>query len=693
MTKQEVQERIKKLKREINYHRYLYHVLDRQEISDAALDSLKHELERLEKEFPEFLTPDSPTQRMGGKPLSGFKKVRHTVPMLSLNDAFSETELKEWENRLNKLTAGKKLDYFAEIKVDGFAVSLIYKNGVLKTGSTRGDGKVGEDVTENLKTIESIPLILHDVSEFGKEKEIRHILEKFPRVKKAAAKIPNTFEVRGEVYMTKKAFEQVNCEQEKKGLPKFANPRNIAAGSVRQLDPKITASRKLDFLAYDILTDLGQETHEEEHLIAKLFGFKTVDLAEYCKDSKEILGFWKRVFAKRERLPLLIDGIVAQANEGKIFERMGVAGKAPRGAIAFKFPAKEATTVVEDIFVQVGRTGVLTPVSVLKPVEIGGVTVSRATLHNMDEIERLDVRIGDTVIVQRAGDVIPDVARVIKNLRPGKSRKFRMPKTFCGQTVIRKEGEAAHKIPHPEKCELVTREKFYHFVCKNAFDMRGLGPKIIDRLFDEGLVQDPADLFLLKEKDIEILERFAEKSAENLIRSIQSRKEIELPRFIYALGILHVGEETAIDLAEHFGTLEKLMESSREELTGIPDIGPVVAGSIYDWFQEKRNQDFIKKLLRAGARVKSCKLKVKSLKLEGLTFVLTGSMESMTRDEAKEKIRGLGGDISESVSGKTDYVIAGSEPGSKLEKAKKLDVRIIDEKEFLKITRGETSKV
>lgn len=684
MNLKKAKERIGKLKQEINYHRYLYHILDRQEISDAVLDSLKHELEKLEKEFPEFITSDSPTQRVGGKPLSGFKKVRHSSPMLSLNDTFSKDELREWENRMIKINSGTKPDYFAEIKVDGFAISLIYENGVLKTGSTRGDGKIGEDVTENLKTVESIPLTLHDVSEFSHEKEVKRILENFLRVKKAVLKMPRMLEVRGEVYMTKRTFDAINREQDKKGLLKFANPRNIAAGSVRQLDPKVTASRKLDFLAYDIVTDLGQETHEEEHLIAKLFGFKTMELAEYCKDIYAVLHFWKKVLVRREKLPFLIDGIVVQVNNGRLFEKLGVAGKAPRGVIAFKFPAKEATTVVEDIFVQVGRTGVLTPVAVLKPIEVGGVTITRATLHNMDEIERLDVRIGDTVIVQRAGDVIPDVVKVIKNLRFSTSRKFRMPRKFCEQAVIRKEGEVAHRIPYPEKCELVTREKFYHFVSKNALDIQGLGPKIVDRLFEEGLVRDPSDLFLLKEKNIEALERFAKKSAENLINSVQSKKEIELPRFIYALGILHVGEETAIDLAEHFGTLDKLKNASLEELKAVANIGEVVAKSIYDWFREEKNRDFVKKLLRAGVHPKGYRIKTEGLKLKSLTFVLTGGLESISRDQAKEKIRSLGGEISESISKKTSYVIAGSEPGSKLERAKKLGVKIIGEKEFLK---------
>ncbi|MBI2121775.1 MAG: NAD-dependent DNA ligase LigA [Candidatus Sungbacteria bacterium] len=692
MNKQEAKERIEKLRKEINYHRYLYHVLDRQEISDAANDSLKHELAKIEERFPEFKTADSPTQRVGGRPLPGFKKIKHGSPMLSLNDVFTEEELRDWEERIKKLVTSYQLpatslDYFAELKVDGFAISLIYENGIFKTGSTRGDGKIGEDVTENLKTIESIPLRLHDPKEFSKEKEVREIFKKFPRVREAVSKIPGIIEVRGEVYMTKKSFEAVNKEQEKKGLPVFANPRNIAAGSMRQLDPKVAASRRLDFFAYDLVTDLGQKTHEEEHLIAKLFGFKTMDLVRRCDDLGEVMKFFREVGDKREKLPFLIDGVVAQVNSGDIFERLGVVGKAPRGAVALKFPGKEATTVVEDIIVQIGRTGVLTPVAVLKPVDVGGVMVSRATLHNMDEIKRLDVRSGDTVIVQRAGDVIPDIVKVFPNLRPKGSREFRMPRIFCGQKVVRREGESAHKILYPERCKLVVHEKFYHFVSKHAFDIQGLGPKIVDRLIEEGPVKDPADLFLLKESDVAPLERFAEKSAENLIRSIQEKKEIELPRFIYALGILHVGEETAIDLAGNFGTLEKLERASFEKLNGIMNIGPVVAQSIYEWFQEPRNKELIKKLLKVGVNPKSYKPPTTSHKLKGMTFVLTGGLESMSRDEAKARIRAWGGDISETVSKKTSYVVAGSDPGSKLKHAQKLGVKVIDEKEFLQLIR------
>lgn len=681
-------ERAAKLRKEIERHRYLYHVLDKSEISDAALDSLKRELSELEEKHPELVTPDSPTQRVGGKPLPGFKKVRHSSPMLSLNDAFAENEFTAWVERIARLLSSREreeTDYFAELKVDGFAISLTYENGMLATASTRGDGKTGEEVTENVKTIESVPLRLHTWNDLKHESALRRLLEKFPRVKRATSRIPKILEVRGEVFMMRHEFDRINKEQKEKGQPLYANPRNFAAGSIRQLDPRIAASRHLDFFAYDVVTDLGQRTHEEEHAMATLFGFKTIEPAKRCKTPDDVVAFWRHVDQIREKLPFLIDGIVVQVNEGRVFEKLGVAGKAPRGAIAFKFPAEEATTVVRDIIVQVGRTGVLTPVAVLEPVKIGGVTVSRATLHNRDEIERLGVRIGDTVIVQRAGDVIPDVVRVIKNLRPRNAKRFRMPRTFCRQSVVKKEGEVAHRILHPEKCELVQRERFYHFVSKNAFDIQGLGPKIVDRLIDEKLAQDPADLFLLKEGDVRPLERFAEKSAENLIGAIQEKKAVELPRFIFGLGIPHVGEETALDLAARFGTLKALQDAGRDEIDSVPDIGGVVAKSVYDWFQDKQHREFLKKLAKSGVKIKSHHRPKTRQKFAGQSFVLTGGLESMTRDEAKKRIRELGGEISESVSKKTDYVIAGSDPGSKFDKAKKLGVKVIDEKEFLKI--------
>lgn len=681
-----IEKRVKELRKEISHHRYLYHVLNRQEISDAALDSLKHELTQLEEQHPNLITPDSPTQRVAGKPLPGFSKVRHETPMLSLADAFSEEELIEWETRIKKLLPkNAPLDYFAELKVDGFAVSLVYEDGVFTTGSTRGDGMVGENVTENLKTIDSIPLRLRQMREIARVRTSARILKKFPRVRAAITTPPRHIEVRGEVYMTKKVFDEINTEQRAKGLPLFANPRNIAAGSMRQLDPAMAASRKLDFLCWQLVSDLGQETHEEEHLIAHLLGFKTVDLAQRCKDTDTVMAFWQHVLDSRDTLPFLIDGIVVQVNSEQIFRELGVTGKTPRGAIALKFPAEEATTIVQRIIVQIGRTGVLTPIAILRPVSVAGVTVSRATLHNLDEIRRLDVREGDTVIIRRAGDVIPDIVQVLPKLRPRASKKFQMPKKFCDQKVIRMPGEVAHRIEHPEQCELVQRERLYHFVSKNAFDIAGLGPKIIDRLLDEGLIQDAADFFSLTEGDVKPLEQFAEKSSSNLIAAIQQKKRADLPRFIFSLGILHVGEETAIDLAARFGTLEALQSASQETLEQIPNIGPVVGKSVAAWFRNVRNRELLKKLAKFGVRPHPYRKPTHSAsRFTGLTFVLTGTLSGLSRDQAKTRIRELGGTVSESVSKKTSFVVAGTDPGSKLEKAQKLGVKILNEKEFLR---------
>lgn len=651
MNKKEAKKRIKRLKKVINHHRYLYHVLDKQEISDAALDSLKKELFDLEKEFPEFITSDSPTQRVSGKPLEKFKKVKHPKPMLSFNDAFSEKDMEDWLERISKLLTKKEvseIDFFCEFKIDGLAIELIYENEILKTGSTRGDGIIGEDITQNLKTIEAIPL----------------------RIKTEAQLV-----VRGEVFIPKKEFERFKTT--------YANPRNLAAGSVRQLDPKITASRHLDSFAYDLITDLGQKTHEQKHKILKELGLKTNSYNKYCKDLPEVFKFYKDIQKIREKIPYEIDGLVIIVNSNRVFEKLGVVGKAPRGAIAFKFPGRQATTIIEDIKVQIGRTGALTPVAYLKPVQVGGVIISRATLHNEDEIKRLKVKTGDTVIVERAGDVIPDIVKVLPEMRTGKEKEFKMPKLcpVCKSKIIRPKGEVVSRCSNPN-CFAQKREYFHHFVSKAAFNIEGLGKKIVDQLVEENLVSDAVDLFELKQGDLLPLKRFAEKSSENIIKAIQSKKEITLPRFIFALGIRNVGEETALDLAEYFGKLEKLEKAGLEELENIEDIGPIVAKSIYAWFREKRNIEFLEKLKRA-VRIKNYELGIKNKKLKSKTFVLTGGLETMTRDEAKERIRELGGDISESVAKTTDYVIVGSEPGSKYDKAKKLGVKIINEKEFI----------
>ncbi len=626
--------------------------MDKQEISDAALDSLKKELADLERQWPDLVTLDSPTQRVGGQPLAKFKKVAHSRPMLSLVDAFSREELEDWETRIKKLAPHSQFDYYAEVKMDGLAVALIYEQGILVQGATRGDGKVGEEVTENLKTIESIPLSL--------EKPY-----------------PARVEVRGEVYMSKKNFDQLN----KKEGQKFANPRNAAAGSIRQLDPKIAASRQLDFMAYDLVTDLGLTTHAAVHQKLADLGFRSNDQNQACRNLTAVQEYYQKIGQLRKNFDYWSDGIVVNVNNLELYQKLGVAGKAPRGALAYKYPAEQATTIVEDIQVQVGRTGALTPVAHLKPVPVAGSIVSRATLHNEDEIKRLDVRIGDTVILQKAGDIIPDIVEVLKNLRPRGARPYQFPKIcpVCQSMVVRQSGEAAHYCTN-KKCFAQEKEKFYHFVSKKAFDIEGLGPKIIDQLIDEGLLSSPADLFDLTVGDLQPLARFAEKSAANLIAAIKEAKKVELGRLIYALGIRHVGEETAQDLAGYFGRLEKLMAASPEELLKIHDLGEVMAESINQYFQNKQNQKLVESLVSKGLKI--INPGPSGTKLQGQIFVLTGTLPHWSRAEAKEKIRRAGGEISSSVSKETDWVVAGAEAGSKLGKAKQLGRKIITEAEL-----------
>lgn len=683
--KQEVKQRIEKLRKLINYHRYLYHVLDRQEISDEALDSLKKELFDLEQESPELITPDSPTQRVGGQPLKEFKKFRHEERMLSLNDIFSEQEFRDWVERISKLLSAKEnaeLDFFCELKLDGLAMEFIYKDAVLATGSTRGDGTTGEDVTVNIRTIEAVPLELREATETCEELEKEGLKDIAKNIRNKGLK---EVIARGEVFLTKKEFEKINKIQKEKGLALYANPRNIAAGSIRQLDPKVTASRKLDSNAYELLTDFGETTHEQKHKILKALGFKTNKNNQYCKNAGEVFNFHKYWEKNRDKLPYEIDGIVVVINNNDIFEKLGVVGKTPRGAVAYKFPLKQATTIVEDISVQVGRTGAITPVAHLAPVNISGVTVTRATLHNEDEIKRLGIKIGDTVIVGRAGDVIPDIIKVLPELRTGKEKDFKMPKfcPSCKTKLVKSETEALLRCPNP-KCFARQRRSMYHFVSRSAFDMRGLGPKIINKLLDEGLIQTPADLFELKEGDVLQLERFAEKSAEKAIASIQKSRKISLPRFIYALGIRNVGEETARDLAENFSSIDKLGQAGLEDFQKIKDIGPVVAESIFEWFSDEKNRKMLDKLKRL-VQVQKEKKKKKNDKLKGLSFVFTGEMDTISRTRAKEMVRDLGGEAPESISKNTSFLVAGGNPGSKFEKAKSLGVKIIGEKEFIKM--------
>ncbi len=704
MTTQDAKRRIGKLKHEINRYRYAYHVRDKSLISDEALDSLKKELFDLEQQFPQFITPDSPTQRVAGKPLPEFKKVTREGRrrMNSLEDAFSEEDMKAWLERLeNVLRSNKKqiksnesriLDsnavkfgrhssvsaFYCDLKMDGLAVELIYRDGVFVQGSTRGDGFTGEDVTQNLKTIEAIPLRLEGSA-------------------------PPELFVRGEVFLTKKEFARINKEQEKAGEKQYANPRNVAAGAIRQLDPSISASRKLDFFAYGIAGRDGEESeylkhypsHSAEYAALNKFGIKTNPHGKSVRTLEEAFAFHETVKKLREKLPYEIDGIVVTLDDNKIYAQAGIIGKAPRAAVAYKFSPREATTVVEDVKVQVGRTGVLTPVAVLRPVEVGGVTITHATLHNADEVARLGLKIGDTVIVSRAGDVIPQVVKVLTALRTGKEKEFKMP-SRCpvdGSPVVR-DG-VAYRCASPT-CGAKHREALYHFVARGAFNIEGLGAKIIDRFLDEGLITDAADIFTLEKGDIAVLERFGEKSAENIVREVEKKKKVSLPRFLFALGILHVGEETANVLAsvsikeqgasiKPADILKVFHRMTPDDLQEIPDVGPKVAASIHEWFREPRNVKLIERLDKAGVQIESHKSSVISHRLSGKTFVLTGTLASMSRQAAKEKIRALGGDVAESVSKKTDYVVAGAEPGSKYEKAKELGITILGEKEFLKL--------
>lgn len=675
MSKKDVKKRIEKLKETINYHRYLYHVLNKQEISEGALDSLKHELSLLEQKFPEFITPDSPTRRVEGKVSAGFKKVKHKTRMLSLEDVFSEDEFYEWIERIKKLDVNVGREFFAEAKLDGLAVSIIYKNGKLFRAATRGDGETGEDITSNIKTIESVPLNLN-------------IYEKLPvKIEKEinAALKSGEIEIRGEAVILKKNFVKINEDQKKKKLPVYANPRNLAAGSLRQLDPEITASRRLDFFGWDIIGDFHQTLHSEEHEIIKILGFKTDNYSKICKSAEEVFKLKKIIEDKRENLDYEIDGIVVSINNNALFEKLGVVGKSPRGSVAFKFALKETATKVLDIVCQVGRTGVLTPIAILQPVSLSGVTISRATLHNFDEVKRLEIKIHDTVIVGRAGDVIPRVIKVLKEMRNGSEKIFKPPEfcPVCEEKILRDKGEVYIRCVNP-KCPAKKKEYIYYFVSKKGFDIKGLGSKIIDVLYDKFLIQDASDLFKLEKGDLLPVERFAEKSAENLIEAIDEKRKIIFPKFIVALGILHVGDETAFDLAKKFKNIENLKKASLENLEKILNIGTVVAENVYNWFRDKRNIKFLEKLLKE-VEIEEVKF---SVELVGKNFVLTGSLTSMSRDEAKEKIILLGGEVLETVSKKIDYVIVGSEPGSKFEKAKKLGIKILDEKDFLKIIQN-----
>jgi len=685
MNLSEAKSRIEKLSGQIEDLRYRYHVLDDPKVTDDVYDSLTRELKALEAQFPALTSLNSPTQRIGGKPLDKFVKVKHGSRMMSLNDAFSEEEMQDWEDRIKKLEPTASWSYMCELKFDGLATSLVFQDGRFLVGATRGDGFVGEDITQNLKTIRAIPLRLNlELNNTQKipDAVLQMLKKNLPKNKRV--------EFRGETLMSKKAFMELNRRQEKNGEVIFANPRNAAAGSVRQLDPQISSSRDLSWHAYALVTDLGQQTHEQEHFMAQALGFVTDKHSKVCRNLAEVFVYKKEIEKLRDKLSFEIDGIVVQVNERATFNRLGVVGKAPRGSIAFKFAAKKATTIVEDIKVQVGRQGNLTPVAIMKPVEVGGVTVARASLHNEDEINRLGLKIGDTVVVQRAGDVIPQIVEVLQKMRSGKEKIFKMPKKcpVCGSSTERQmisagDEKGAATVCVNRNCPAKNLRAIGHLV--NAFEIYTIGPKIIELFKDEGLISDAADIFTLKKEDIEPLERFGEKSAENIIKSINDHKKISLAKFIYSLGILHVGEETAIDLAEHFGSIEKLQSAGFEEFDSIENIGGAVAKSIYNFFQDGHNLDFVRKLLKNGVQIAHQSSPKKSGPLLGKKVVVTGTLESLSRDQAKEKIRAAGGDWVSSVSKNTDYVVVGSEPGSKAQKANSLGVKILSEAEFLKM--------
>jgi DNA ligase (NAD+) len=671
MTKapKEAKERVEKLHKEIRHHGHLYYNLDKPEISDEAYDSLFRELRELEEEYPDLRTSTSPTQRVGGEAIPEFKKVKHEFRQYSFDNAFDLSELKRWEDKIKRiaLKAGEKesLSYVAELKIDGMKIVLTYKNGELDRAVTRGNGVVGEDVTAHARTIASIPLVLN--------KEVDLICV-------------------GEVWLSGKELVRINKERVKDGLPVFANARNAAAGSMRQLDPKITASRRLETFAYDMEMVAGVEvpkTQAGELELLQELGFKVNSHHIFAESLEDVEDFYKKWQKCKEKEDYGIDGVVVKVDSRHLQDVLGYTGNAPRFGIAYKFPAEQVTTVVEDIVLQVGRLGTITPVAHLRPVVVAGATVSRATLHNEDFIEEKDVRIGDTVILQRAGDVIPEIVEVLKDLRKGKERKYKFPKTVaaCGGdgTVERIPGQAAYRCKHKGGFEQKKRE-LEHFVSKKALDIDGLGKEQVRVFLEEGLISDGADIFTLKEGDLLSLERFGEKSVSNLLQAIEDSREVELPRFLIALSIKEVGEETAHDIAEHFGTLRKIKKALLEELRSIDGVGEVVAEAVHSWFIDKDHTKYLDKLL-AEVKVREEKPKAGNKKLRGKTFVVTGSLKSLSRDDAKVRIRSLGGSVSSSVSKKTDFVVVGKDSGSKKDKADELGVKQLSEDEFLKLLK------
>jgi DNA ligase (NAD+) len=658
---------IERLREEIRRHEYLYYVEDEPQISDAAFDRLMNRLKALEAEHPDLVTPDSPTQRVGGQPREGLQAVRHTTPMVSLDNCFSIDDLRAFDRRVREGTGREKVEYVAEHKFDGFSLSLIYEKGRLVRGVTRGDGTTGEDVTPNVKTIRSIPLSVD------------------PALLKKSG-LPETFEVRGEVIMTRKAFDAMNEQQQEQGLKVFANPRNAAAGSVRVLDPKITASRRLDFFAYYLLVNgrVPKKRLSESLETLSTLHFKASDDWELCHSLAEVERYIDKWESKREKLAYEIDGIVIKVDEIGLQNELGFTSKAPRWAIAYKYPAHQETTVVKDILVSVGRTGVLTPFAVFEPVQIGGVTVVKSTLHNADEVERLNLHAGDTVLVERAGEVIPHVLKVVKH--GTEEKPFKMPDKcpVCGRPVHRREGEVAYRCVNVS-CPARMRESILHYAGRHAMNIDGLGEKIVEQLLERGLVKDYADLYKLDVPTLADLERMAEKSAENLVGEIQASKKNSLDRLIYAIGIPFVGERTAQLLSSHFGSMEKVADASEDELMEVGEVGPKIAEGVREFFSESANRKLIERLKHAGVNMKEEKKAPVSTKFAGKTFVFTGTLANRTREEAEALVASHGGKAGGSVSKKTSYVVVGTDPGSKFDKAKSLGVPILDEKQFEKL--------
>lgn len=663
MTKDEAEKRILKLRELINDYRYHYHVLDESTMSEAAADSLKHELSQLEEKYPDLITPDSPTQRVAGKPLDKFEKVAHERRMISLSDVFSETEIREWVARNYKLVPNDtKFQFFTDIKMDGLAMSLHYRNGVLEQAVTRGDGLVGEDVTMNVRTIENIPLKLR-----GED-------------------IPEVVEARGEVVIFKEDFNKLNEEQEKRGEKLFANPRNLAAGSIRQLDPKVAASRPLRFMAYDLVTPV-EENHKKSYERLREFGFQTSKQDKVFDNIEEVFAEIKRLGETREGLPFGTDGMVIKINDRKIYDELGIVGKTPRAAVAFKYPAEESTTRVKDIVIQIGRTGAATPVAIFDPVEVAGSTVRHATLHNADEIARLDLRVGDTVIIYKAGDIIPQVKEVLTTLRPEDSEPFDYEKALREQypdlEFERPEGEVVYRVKGLTS-DLILKRSIEYYASKPALNIDGLGEKNVVALVDSGLVHSISDLYRLKVSEIASLERFAELSAKNLVEAIEATKTAPLAKFITALGIRHVGAQTAVSLANNFGSIEKLIDATEDDLLKINDIGKVVAESILAYFSDEDNLKQLEELKELG--VNPTFEDPNSLPLNGKSYIITGTLKSMGREEAEDKLREKGATITSSVTKTTTALIAGEKPGKgKTVKAEKLGIPTISEDEFLKL--------